>query len=185
MGEFGDSPGKRAVRELWNTPILKYLYQTYNMRFRYMGLPGVDLLDVKLWKDMIDEVIAFEIRAKPNPDDSLGRRSITELRRNLQLLGIPGYAYFGSMEEVVILRTDYEGLEYKQDKFITLYNLDFCDEIGSKVDTAQAGKQLWRYEAIRQVLLDQQECYKRVGGPGLFLILLRQGSKELDSSSST
>src|SRR5713226_9391029 len=130
------------------------------MRFRYMGLPGVDLLDVKLWKDMIDEVVAFEIREKPDRNDPQGRRSITELRRNMQMLGIPGYAYFGSMEEVVILRQDYDGMEYKQDKLVTLYNLDFCDEITSKIETAQAGKQLLRFAAIRQILLDQHECYK-------------------------
>jgi len=142
------------------------------MRFRYMGLPGVDLLDVKLWKDMIDEVVAFEIRAKPNQEDPLGRRFITQLRRNLQLLGIPARAYFGPMEEVVILRQDYDGTIYSQDNFIPLYNLDFCDEIGSKIATSQAGRKVWRFDAIRQILADQRECYKRVGGSGLFLILL-------------
>ena len=172
MGEFGDSLGKKAVRELWDTPLLKYLHQTYNLRFRYMGLPGVDLLDVKLWKDMIDEVIAFEIRAEPNDDDPLGRRYITELRRNLQLLGIPGYAYFGSIEEVVNRREDYEGTKYSQNNFIPLYNLDFCDEIASKIATAHSGEIVLRFQVIRQILADQQECYKRFGGLGIFLILL-------------
>jgi len=172
VGEFGDSKGKQTVRELWNTPLLRYLHQTYKMRFRYMGLPGVNLLDIKLWKDMIDEVIAFEIREKSNQDDPLGRRSIVKLRRNLRLLGIQAQGYFGSMEEVVILRQDYDGIEYKQDNFITLYNLDFCDEIGSKIDTRNAGRQVWRFEAIRQILVDQRECYKRSGGSGLFVILL-------------
>jgi len=172
VGEFGDSLGKQTVRDLWNTPLLRYLHKSYNIRFRYMGLPGVDLLDVKLWKDMIDEVIAFEIRADPNRHDRQGRRSIIQLRRNLQLLGVRSQTYFGPMEEVVILREDYEGTEYKQDNFITLYNLDFCDEIGSKIDTRYAGRQVWRFEAIRQILADQRECYRRFGGSGLFLILL-------------
>ena len=60
-----DSPGKRAVRDLWNTPLLRLLNQEHGFRYRYMGLPGVDLLDVKRWHDMIDEVIAFEVRAGP------------------------------------------------------------------------------------------------------------------------
>jgi hypothetical protein len=137
-----------------------------------MGLPGVDLLDVKLWKDMIDEVIAFEIRAKPKRHDRQGRRYITQLRRNLQLLGVQSQTYFGPMEEVVILRQDRDGMEYKQDNFITLYNLDFCDEIGSKINTRDAGRQVWRFDAIRQLLADQRDCYRRFGGSGLFLILL-------------
>ena len=67
-----DSPGKRAVRELWNTPLLRELYQNHGFRYRYMGLPGVDLLDVDLWKDMIEEVIAFEVPAKPTEVDPAG-----------------------------------------------------------------------------------------------------------------
>ncbi len=173
MGDFGESLGKQAVRELWNTPLLRYLHHTYNIRYRYMGLPGVDLLDVRLWKDMIVEVIAFERLAEQvDQVDPGGRRNINELRRNLKLIGLPGYVYFGTIEEVVIRRYDHDGTEYKQDKFIPLYNLDFCDEITSKIDTAQAGKKLLRFEAIRQILADQQECYRQFGGSGLFVILL-------------
>ena len=169
---FSDSLGKRAVRELWNTPLLTYLHGSYDVRYRYMGLPGVDLLDVRLWKDMIDEVVAFEVRARPNNNDPQGRRSITALRRNLRLLGIRGHAYFGPMEEVVILREDYDGTEYRQEQVVTLYNLDFCDEIGSRIATRREGRQVWRFEAIRQILRDQRECYRRVGGPSLFVMLL-------------
>ena len=84
-----DTPGKRAVREQWNTPFLRLLNKKHGFRYRYMGLPGVELLDVKLWRDMIDEVIAFEVRAPRTPDDPEGRRQILALRRKLQLIGIP------------------------------------------------------------------------------------------------
>ena len=73
--------------------------ETYGFRYRYMGLPGVDLLDIKLWKDIIDEVVAFEVPAKPTARDRQGRRNIMSLRRNLRLLGIPARAFFGPMEE--------------------------------------------------------------------------------------
>lgn len=171
-GVFSDSAGKRAVRELWNTPLLRHLNETYGIRYRYLGLPGVQLLDVQLWKDMIDEVVAFEVRARPNRKDPQGRRLLTELRRNLRVLGIPGRAYFGPMEEIVILRQDYDGVEYRQDKLVTIYNLDFCDEIGSKIDTRQKGKKVWRFQAIRQMLADQYQAFQETGEDSLFIMLL-------------
>jgi hypothetical protein len=166
--QFTDNPDKRAVREKWDTPVLRYLHEHHGARFRYMGLPGVDLIDVTLWKDMIDEVIAFE-----PPDNSESRReSIAQLRRNLKVLGIRGVAYYGSLEEVVILGRDYEGLEYSQTKVITLYNFDFCNEIASPIDTRERGKQVLRFEAIRRVLQDQAECYRRAGRPNYFVLML-------------
>ena len=167
-----DSPGKRAVREHWNTPLLRLLHQVHGFRYRYMGLPGVDLLDVRLWRDMIEEVIAFEVPARPTRQDPEGRRRIRTLRRNLQVLGIPGHAFFGPMEEVVILRQDYDGTPYDQTKVITLYNLDFCDEIASRIATKEQGAQVWRFEAIRQILRDQQQSFQRLGGTRYFIVLL-------------
>ena len=165
---FRDPPAKQVVRERWNTPFLKYLHNTYGFRYRYMGLPGTDLLDVKLWADMIDEVIAFEIPCS-GPDE---RAWVKQLRTNLRKLKIEGVAYFGSFEEVVILRKDRDGQRYSQGKVITLYNLDFCDEISSTIPTLEHGKQLWRFEALRQILQDQKECYRRDGRPSHFIILL-------------
>ena len=167
-----DSPGKRAVREQWNTPILRLLNEAYGFRYRYMGLPGVELHDVELWRDMIDEVIAFEVRARGTRSDPEGRRHIRALRRKLQLLGIPGHAFFGPMEEVVILRQDYDGKRYDQKKVITLYNLDFCNEVASRISTREQGEQVWRFEAIRQILRDQQQAYRQHREPSRFILLL-------------
>lgn len=167
-----DSVGKRAVRQDWNTPILRFLNREHGVRYRYVGLPGVDVVDVKLWRDMIDHVVAFEIPAHPTRDDPQGRRNIRGLRRNLRTLGIPGHAFFGPMEEVVVLRKDYDGTSYTQNGVVTLYNLDFCDEIASRISTRDRGQQMWRFEAIRQILRDQAEAFREQGRPRSFLILL-------------
>jgi hypothetical protein len=166
---FHDSPAKRMVREQWNTPFLRYLHEKYDIKFRYMGFPGTDLTDVKLWADMIEEVIAFELRCPHGNDE---RAWVRKIRFNLKKIGIPGIVYFGPFEEVVVLREDYEGQNYEQTKVITLYNLDFCDEITSKISTRKLGDKRWRFEAIRQILRDQQECYKKNGSPSHFIILL-------------
>jgi len=165
---FSDNADKRIVREQWDTPLLRHLHSEYGVRYRYCGLPGVDLIDVRLWQDMIEEVVAFE-----PPDESPdGRAAITSLRHNLRKFGVSGRAYWGSFEEVVLLRKDYEGTEYLQNKVITLYNLDFCDEISSPVATQEEGKKVWRFEAIRQVLRDQHDCYRRDKAPRHFILML-------------
>lgn len=137
-----------------------------------MGLPGIDLLDLQLWREWVDEVVAFETRARPNRRDKDGRRNVLALRKKMRELGFNGYAYLGPMEEVVILRRDQDGLPYTQNNLVTLYNLDFCDEISSPVDTLESGRQVWRFEAIRQILSDQKACHDPEQGAGYFLILL-------------
>ncbi len=165
---FKDNPEKCVVRKQWNTPLLEYLHDTHGVRYRYLGLPGTDLIDVKLWRSMIDEVIAFE----PLDRDGYGTRAITALRQNMRKMGVPGWAYCGSFEEVVLRRKDFDGQDYAQGGLVTLYNLDFCNEISSPVDTQERGKQVWRFEAIRQVLRDQVACYKETGGPRHFILML-------------
>jgi hypothetical protein len=122
---------------------------------------------------MIDQVIALEVRSKPDRrNDPHGRKNIIEIRQNLRRLGIPGYAYFGPMEEVLVLGKDYDGTVYEQGGMITLYNLDFCDEIGSRIETREYGKKLWRFEAIREILRNQYECYKRTRKPNAFILMV-------------
>ncbi len=164
---FTENPDKCVVRKQWNTPLLRHLHGEYGVRYRYLGLPGTDLIDVKLWRDMIDEVIAFE---PPDKVDS-GRRAFNKLTRNMRTAGIPGRVYCGSFEEVVLLGRDFEGQDYLQKQVVTLYNLDFCSEICSKVKTRDGDKVL-RFAAIRQVLRDQADCYHRVGGPRHFILML-------------
>jgi hypothetical protein len=167
---FTDNPEKCVVREQWNTPLLKYLNSQHGVRYRYLGLPGTDLLDVRLWQDMIDEVIAFEPPDKDNPAN--GRTAFNALTRNMRIADIAGRAYCGSFEEVVLLRKDFEGQDYVQDKVVTLYNLDFCSEIGSKIRTREGSRKVLRVEAIRQVLRDQLQCYQQSGHPRHFVLMI-------------
>ena len=165
---FTDNPEKRVVREKWDTPLLEHLHSTYGVRYRYLGLPGTDLIDVKLWRNMIDEVIAFE----PPDRDGNGNKAITALRRNMHKADIPGWAYFGSFEEVVLLRKDLEGQDYDQGGLVTLYNLDFCGEICSPIQTQEGKNRVWRFEAIRGVLRDQRDYYQSTKGPRHFILML-------------
>ncbi len=165
---FQNNSSKDNVRLRWNTPVLQYLHKQYGVKYRYMGLPGIDLIDIKLWRDMIDHVVAFE----PLGGGSDGRANVEALRKNMMLAGIPGYAYLGSMEEVIIQRRDFDYQKYSQDKVVTLYNLDFCDEIGSRVSTFAGTEKVLRFEAIKQILRDQKECFQTMGGSSHFILLI-------------
>jgi hypothetical protein len=166
---FTNNPAKDIIRRSWNTPVLKYLHDNYGIKYRYLGLPGPDIIDLLLWKDMIEEVIAFE------PPDEIGsrRRSISNLRANLKRHLINGNAYWGSIEEVIQLREDYEGNKYSQNQIVTLYNLDFCDEITSKINTLESGRKALRYEAIRTILSDQKSAFlSNDRHPNSFILLI-------------
>lgn len=165
---FTDNAEKKIVRIQWDTPILRHLHESYKVKFRYLGLPGVELIDVGLWRDMIEEVIAFETR----DGSATGRDAIDALRRNMRVKGIPGYAYFGPFEEVVVLKKDYDGTAYSQSKVVTLYNLDFCDEISSAITTRERMQKIWRFEAIRHVLRDQGIIAERQQSPPWFVLML-------------
>ena len=41
---FQDNPEKSVVRRVWDTPLLEHLHRKYKVRYRYLGLPGVDLI---------------------------------------------------------------------------------------------------------------------------------------------
>ncbi len=117
--------------------------------------------------DVSVEVIAFQ-----TPDEDGRRTAYKTLTANMRKFGIRGTPFCGSFEEVVLWRKDLEGQDYVQKKVVTLYNLDFCDEICSRVQTREHGKACWRFEAIRQVLRDQYECYQQDGSPRHFVLLL-------------
>lgn len=165
-GRF-ETPGKNMIRENWNSPILRYIHEKLGIKYRYFGLPGADILDVKLWHDMIQEVVAFELPSNGTDKE----RNLKQIRRNLELLEIPSKVFYGSIEEVVHLKSDYEGQKYEQQKLITLYNLDFCDEITSKVQTAEGEKRL-RFDTIRRLLIDQRNLFSENPECNFFILLL-------------
>jgi len=155
-GEFGDHPGKRVIREQWNTPVLKTLFERWGKQYFYFGLPGPKATDIFLWKEMIRRIVAFELVRYRYSDP---KRNILELRKNLAKLGIDNTVYCGSMEETVLYRQDYETVEFDLDDSVTLFNLDFTNHISSKVLTRDGNKAL-RFEALRELMTYQRDLFR-------------------------
>lgn len=164
---FIDHPRKRIVREIWDTPILNWLFQKWGTKYLYLGLPGPEAHDIKLWADMIENVIAFEIT-----DDTGGnpRENFERLSTNLTLLHLPHIVYHGYLEDVVLWKRDLDEKEFKIDKFVTLFNLDFCNPITGMVPT-ESGKRCLRFETIREIVTIQRALF-RATGANKFVMLI-------------
>ncbi len=164
---FIDHPRKRIVREMWNTPILEWIFHRWGEKYLYLGLPGPEAYDIKLWAKMIEKVIAFEIT--DDTSDS-PRRNFERLRSNLTLLNLPHTVYHGYLDDVVLWKKDLDENEFTIDKFVTLFNLDFCNSITGKVPTPN-GRKCLRFEAIRELIAIQRVLY-RATGASRFVILI-------------
>ena len=164
---FQDHPQKRLVRESWDTPLLQWLYDQWETKYFYFGLPGPAAVDIRLWHEMIGRVVAFEIESEGAEN---ARRDIEELGRNLTLVGIPYSVYCGFMEEVVLDGEDREGRELVLDELVTLFNLDFCNRISGRIDTI-AGRRCKRFEALRQVLALQRKLFRRTGSNRFVMLI--------------
>jgi hypothetical protein len=163
---FHDHPRKKTIREKWDTPLLQRLHERWNTKFFYCGLPGPEAIDIKLWKDMISRVIAFEVECS-NGDP---RKNIAELGKQLALLGVRHNVFFGPIEEGILREEDWDGKPFKCDELVTLYNLDFCGSITGPVTTA-GGKKRLRFEALMKIASLQRELYRRHGASRFVLLL--------------
>lgn len=166
VSQFRNHPRKNYLRKNWDTPLLEKLYSIWNSKFFYCGLPGPQILDIKLWKSMIDRVVAFELEC--DGDDP--RKNIAALSRNLTLCNLSHNVYCGTMEEVVLDKEDIDGKVLDIDKLVTLFNLDFCNRISGRIDTPK-GRRCRRYEAIREIISIQRRIYRRTRETK-FIILL-------------
>jgi len=158
-GSFTNHHRKRIVREKWNTPILKWLFQRWGAKYLYLGLPGPEAHDIKLWANMIESVIAFEITDDTGDNP---RGNFECLGSNLTLLHLPHTVYHGNLEDVVLWKKDLDQKEFIIEKFVTLFNLDFCNPITGLIQTGDRRKCL-RFEAIREIITMQRALFRTTG----------------------
>jgi hypothetical protein len=178
-GSF-NSDHKVFIREKWNKPIIKFLAKKVNDRLVYMGLPASNGEDVASWIEFIKTVIAFQCREYGKQSESTqSREDIEKLESFLMQLErerkIDNFmVYDGYLEEVVLRGFDNSPsrLEFEQDKIVTLYNLDFCNDIASPinyVDKDGEPKVAYKFNAIRR-LLEIQRGLGKVSDKFVFLL---------------
>ncbi len=138
MGDFQDHPIKIVIREQWCKPILRYIHQTLGYKMVYLGLPGINALDIKSWIEFIDKVIAFEIGDYTKKDPKIAESNIGKLNEILENYERKGFLktfslYNGYIEKVVLKGKDENGDVFNQQDVVTIYNLDFCNSLTAPI----------------------------------------------------
>jgi hypothetical protein len=165
MGEFKEHPTKKVIREQWCKPLLKFINKSLGYKLVYLGLPGIEALDIISWIDYLERIIAFQCRKYPYPSDpSQPKDGIEKLRKFLDDLEKKGliktYSLFdGYIEEVVLRGEDNSGNTFSQKEVVTVYNLDFCNPLTVPLIMVNKGKvsKHYKLEAIRKLLEIQRD----------------------------
>jgi len=176
--EFQDHARKQVVRSQYNRPLLEGISRELGTKYVYLGLPGPEMHDVNDWKDLIAKVIAFERPARHGSE----RRNYEKLQVSLQKCGLQFQCYYGDIETVVVWGYDRDNEPFVQEELITLYNLDFCDHISSKIDVPpqpgepSAPRECMRFQALRDLLRHQRQQYNKGADPRFIVLLtVREG----------
>lgn len=155
-GQFKSPPSKDAVRRLWCTEILAALQREIGPKYYYLGLPGPEAKDLQEWhaRKLVGRVCAIQM-LDTKGDDELA--SVTRLESFLAQtfghMGIPYKTYLGLLEDIVINGKDARQREFRQEGFVTVYQLDFCHALtDNSWETVNVNL---RYEAIRELIIRQ------------------------------
>lgn len=167
MNNSFNSAHKIFIRNNWNKPILKFLTKKINDKLIYLGLPSPEAQDVLEWIEHIKYVIAFQCRDYGKESDKEQERNgIEALNLLLQQLErkkqIENYVVFdGYLEEVILRGFDNSPtrINFELNNFISLYNLDFCNDITSPIEYTDINGDVqiaYKFNAINKLLQIQQ-----------------------------
>ena len=163
-----NTENKYFLRDKWNKPLIKFLSKNISDKLVYMGLPSPNGDDVNHWIEFIKVVIAFQCREYSKPSNSTqSREDVEKLEEFLRALErenkLESYVvYDGYLEEVVLKGKDNspKSIHFEIQRFITLYNLDFCNDIASPiefVDDLGDLQRVFKFDAIKKLISLQKE----------------------------
>lgn len=188
-----NTENKYFLRDKWNKPLIKFLSKNITDRLIYMGLPSPNAEDVKHWIDFIKVVIAFQCREYNKPSSSEeSREDVEKLEEFLRTLEreskLDSYVvYDGYLEEVVLKGKDNspQSIMFETQNFITLYNLDFCNDIASPleyVDEFGDIQTAFKFDAIKK-LISIQKGISQISNRFLYLLTVHcnYNGKELEN----
>lgn len=170
MGAFIDHPNKKIIRELWCKPIIKNIHDKLGYGLVYLGLPGLEAIDLLTWIDYINYVVAIDCGhyTTEKYDLSIAKEKIKRLNEILNSLdrkgAISGYSlYLGFIEEVVLKGIDKNGEKFTQKNTVNIYNLDFCNSLTAPfkiVDLNGGVSKYYKNEVIRRLLEYERDLEK-------------------------
>ena len=98
---YRPSGEKVLVTEEFDRPLIQHLSNSKDKKLAYVGLPGVDAVDLHSWKDSLDQIVAVE----RNPSN------FEQMRRNIRsrLPLIKSSFHLGDVDRAILWNTSKEG----------------------------------------------------------------------------
>jgi len=189
MPDF-DYPAKNTIRKVWCKPLIEHIYRKLKCKFVYLGLPGIKALDVIEWKDYIEKIIAFDCGDySKTPNKKLALKNIKELNEILSKLerenSINYSLYRGYLEKIVLRGYDDDLKNFRENSFVTIYNLDFCNSLNQPItvtDLKGNSFQYYKTETIRK-LLELQKDFKIDSPKKKFIMFITINQSILEEES--
>jgi len=171
---------KKIIRENWCKILLKDINEAFGFKLVYLGLPGIEALDILSWIDYLDKIIAFQCRNYPEASNQSQPRTevekLDEKLRELERKGkIKSYSlYDGWIEEVVLRGRDTDGNSFSQGDVVTVYNLDFCNPLTVPLKIPDDQGNVTKYYKLDAIckLLEIQRDLEQIKGSKKFIMFL-------------
>jgi len=196
---YTDHARKEVIRKHWCKEQIKILHSTLGKKLIYLGLPGIEGLDILEWIDYLEKVIVFqcsEYKNSKNKTEQFDFVHLTELLENLDKSEkIKTYALFrGFIEDIVIGGFDENGGVFDIKDFVTVYNLDFCNGLTTPRNTRDLKGNIISYfkiDVIKKLVQYQNELCEQCNGKHFIFYMtvhsnfLESNMDEIDSQEIT
>lgn len=107
---------KKALRRMWDKPILKMFSSHIGRNLNYIGLPGPDIYDFKDWGDLLAWKTGVERYPRKNTRDlDECRAKVRTMQKNIMLSGWGGQWELrkGEIENIILEGVDVDGITPK------------------------------------------------------------------------
>ncbi|MFN0215113.1 MAG: hypothetical protein ACKVT2_12730 [Saprospiraceae bacterium] len=188
MSHF-NAEAKKSIRSVWCKSLIRFLSEALQAKLTYLGLPSEHPEDIHEWIEYLDTVYAFQCRLYPEPSsDEQSRERVLELESKLRTLErqnkLSTFTVFdGYLEEVILRGKDNnpQPIQFGHEQAITIYNLDFCNQIDSPRKIVVNGKTrtVFKFDVINELLRYQSQVDQL---PKKFLLFLTVHSDFNDES---
>lgn len=176
--KYTEHERKPVIRSQWCLPQIELLFQRLRKKLIYIGLPGIEALDVLAWIDYLDKVIAFQC-SEYKEGSSTKQIDVIQLDNLLEKLEredklTSSIVYQGFMEDIVMGGLSERGQTYSQNEFLKVYNLDFCNNISTPREIRnEKGKLVYHYklQVIERLLQYQQKTANEDKGSKFIMYL--------------
>ena len=176
--KYSEHARKPVIRTKWCLPQINLLFKLLRKKLIYIGLPGIEALDVIAWIDYLDKVIAFQC-SEYKEGSSKKQIDVIQLDNILEKLEREdkiksSIVYQGFIEDIIMGGLSERGQIYSQNEFLKIYNLDFCSNISTPREIRNGKGKITYYnklQVIEQLLNYQQEAPTEMKGSKFIMYL--------------